>query len=392
MGIEARCCASLRSGCVMLKMVARSVGLAAMAVVSGALLFPGFATAGEFYNAWHSKNSSIVLDAYEYTPIDWTKMKNNKRLTAFINKASDGLSPKANCGRNPLCRVTWRRYAATKELYHTRKVLAKTLGMEWGAYHLARPGNPVAQAEHFLSFAKPDEDDLIALDIEHNDPKRWMSLSDAEIFARHIKMRTGRYPVLYTNHTTSKFIAANKHKYKLLSKLHLWYARYKSNITGVFPMGDWKSYTLWQFSSMVNCSDQACPWRINGAGNWIDVNVVAMSPQKLRAVWPFATLPKPAYPAQEDKAPETMTLVKTPKEKAPEIDTMTTASIAPAVTPVKFVKKASLVIEKPNYVLPSNMWIAADKVIKPKWRKGTVFAKRVEFLTSDMIVQNLKKL
>ena len=261
----------------------------------------GAATAGEFSKAWLSKNSSIVLDAYEYTPLDWSKMSNNKRLAGFINKASDGLPAKSKCGRNVLCRVKWKRYVATYELYHTRRVLARTLGMKWGAYHLARPGNPIAQAEHFLQFTKPDKDDLLALDIEHNDPSRWMSLAEGEVFAKHIKMRTGRYPVLYTNHSTSKFIAAHRDKYPLLSRLNLWYARYKPSMKGAFPMGNWDSYTLWQFSSMVNCNNRSCPWRINGAGNWIDVNVVNMSPAELKRQWPFAKLRanrRPIVPAK----------------------------------------------------------------------------------------------
>ena len=352
--------------------------------------------AGEFNRAWFSKNTSIILDAYEYTPIDWSKMSNNTRLAGFINKASDGLSPKASCGRNILYRVKWRRYVAARELYHTRRILAKTLGMEWGAYHLARPGNPIEQAEHFLNFAKPDKDDLIALDIEHNDPKKWMSLADAEIFARHIKQRTGRYPVLYTNHTTSKFIAANKHEYKLLSRMHLWYARYKPEITGVFPMGDWKSYTIWQFSSMVNCNDKTCPWRIKGAGNWIDVNVVNMAPKKLRAAWPFAKLPKPLSPpveqipvAQQKQPISKVVASANSNPSDPGIDPVVTGAVPSASAPVRFVKPASLLVETPVTSFPRNMWIAADKVIKPKWRSGTAFARRVPYLTSDAVVHGL---
>ena len=72
------------------------------------------AISAEFYNAWHSTNSAIVLDAYEYTPIDWSKMKNNKRLAGFINKASDGVSPQyqmrakhvVSCQMETLCRCS----------------------------------------------------------------------------------------------------------------------------------------------------------------------------------------------------------------------------------------------------------------------------------------------
>ncbi|MGI9355275.1 MAG: glycoside hydrolase family 25 protein [Rhizobiaceae bacterium] len=255
------------------------IGLTASAALADAMNAP-----------WQHKNSAIVLDAYEYTLLDWEKLKKNKRLAGFINKASDGLPPTPTCGRDTYCRLKWRRYVAAKELYHTRKTLAKTIGLKWGAYHLARPGNPIQQADHFLRFTKPSENDLLALDIEHNDPSRWMSLKDAEIFARYVKKRTGRYPVLYTNHATAKFIAQNRKKYRLLAKLNLWYARYKSDIRGVFPMGNWPSYTLWQFSSMANCNKRRCLRRIAGADNFIDVNVVSMSPARLRRAWPFSKL------------------------------------------------------------------------------------------------------
>ncbi|MEM9731965.1 MAG: glycoside hydrolase family 25 protein [Pseudomonadota bacterium] len=265
-------------------------------MVVGALAFASTlmgltaATANEFNQPWRYANSAIVLDAYEYTPLDWTKLPNNKRLAGFISKASDGLPPKYRCKGDRVCRLKWRRYSATQELYKTRKVLAKTQGLKWGAYHLARPGNPIKQAEHFLRFTRPEKDDLLALDIEHNDPTKWMSLSDAEVFAKHIKMRIGRYPLLYTNHHTSQYIARNRDKYPLLSRLNLWYARYKPAVPGVFPMGNWDSYTIWQFSSMVNCNKKSCLRRINGADDWIDVNVVAMSPAEMRRQWPFAEL------------------------------------------------------------------------------------------------------
>ena len=325
-------------------------------VMAGAFIAAGLSTvfAGEFSGPWHSKNSSIVLDAYEYTPLDWNKLKHNKRLAGFINKASDGLSPKAGCGRNALCRVKWKRYVATRELYHTRKVLAKTLGMKWGAYHLARPGNPIQQAEHFLQFTRPDKDDLLALDIEHNDPRRWMSLGDAEKFARHVKARIGRYPVLYTNHSTAKYIAAHRDKLPLLSRLNLWYARYKPSVPRVFPMGNWKSYTLWQFSSMVNCNNKTCLRRINGAGNWIDVNVVNMSPAELKKQWPFAKLRAKLVPIKK-VAPAVASLVGSVKKSA-------VASV---------VQSASV-----STITSTEPMLDIGTVITPTWRPGAKIVKR----------------
>jgi hypothetical protein len=164
--------------------------------------------------------------------------------------------------------------------------MAKTLGLKWGAYHLGRPGNPREQADHFVDIAQPEPDDLIALDIEDN-TSDWMSLADAETFARQIKIRVGRYPVLYTNGNTADYIARNQAQYPLLSRLQLWYARYRDDITGVFPAGNWDNYALWQFSSMHNCSARSCPYRVPGAKNDIDVNVSPLTVAELRDAWPF---------------------------------------------------------------------------------------------------------
>jgi hypothetical protein len=177
-----------------------------------------------------------------------------------------------------------------RELFHTRRTVAKALGLKWGAYHLGRPGNPIDQANNFISFADPAPDDLIALDIEEHDPKKWMSLKDAETFARHIHTRLGRWPVLYTNGSTALHIAENRDRYPLLSRLPLWYARYKPVIGLHFPKGNWQTYTLWQFSAGTNCTARSCPYRVPGTPLDIDVNVASMNAEELRAEWPFGKL------------------------------------------------------------------------------------------------------
>lgn len=255
------------------------------------------ASASDFSQPWTRDDRALVIDAYEYNELNWVDLVSDKRIVGFINKASDGLPPVYFCTGNEtgyrLCKSLWRRYAVAKELYNTRRTLAKALGLKWGAYHLARPGNPVEQAQNFLDFASPGPDDLIALDIEDNDPSKWMSLDDAEIFVQEIKYRTGRYPMLYTNGNTAKHIADNAFRYKLLSRLPLWYARYKPEIGMHFPKGNWDNYALWQFASQVNCNKRSCPYRVKGANLDIDVNVASMSADELRRAWPFGALVPP---------------------------------------------------------------------------------------------------
>jgi GH25 family lysozyme M1 (1,4-beta-N-acetylmuramidase) len=263
-----------------------------LALTLGLLTFSGFYSAQAADDEpWKNKTTSLVIDAYEMNIIEWEKLVANKRIAGFISKASDGLPEIYDCrGKHNgdtvnHCKTMWRKYAVSRELYQTRKLLAKANGLLWGAYHLGRPGDPVDQANHFLDYATPGPDDLMVLDIESLDSTKFMSLDDAEIFARHIKARTGRYPVLYTNHDTARYIASRRENYALLSRLPLWYARYKPDIRGVFPMGNWDNYFLWQFSSASNCGDRTCPMRIDGTLDDIDVNTVPMARTELARFW-----------------------------------------------------------------------------------------------------------
>ncbi|RJT40107.1 muramidase [Mesorhizobium waimense] len=252
------------------------------------------AKASDFSEPWKNADRALVIDAYEYNSIDWAELATDKRVVGFINKASDGLPPPYFCSGDEtevrLCKALWKRHAVTRELFQTRKVVAKALGLKWGAYHLARPGNPVEQANNFIDFAEPAPDELMALDLEGNDPTQWMSLVDAEEFVRQVHRRVGRFPVLYTNGKTAQYIADNRYQYRLLSRLPLWYARYKPDIDVHFPMGNWQGYALWQFSAQANCGRFRCPYRVAGTPNDIDVNVAAMNGDQLRAQWAFGSL------------------------------------------------------------------------------------------------------
>jgi GH25 family lysozyme M1 (1,4-beta-N-acetylmuramidase) len=253
-----------------------------LAVILGGALASGGVEARDLL-PWKSKDTALVIDAYEMNIIDWDEMLKDKRIAGFISKASDGLPESFTCtgdhGGDTVahCKTMWRKYAVSRELYQTRRLIARANGLLWGAYHLARPGN--------LDYAEPRDDELMVLDLEGIDAEKYMSLEDAAIFAGHIKTRTGRYPMLYTNHATAKHIAANRDRFPILSRLPLWYARYKPGIRNVFPMGNWDSYALWQFSSAANCSKRRCPYRVAGTLTDIDVNVAAMNAEALKAVW-----------------------------------------------------------------------------------------------------------
>jgi GH25 family lysozyme M1 (1,4-beta-N-acetylmuramidase) len=276
---------------------------------------------------WNNPANTIVIDAYELNEIDWLSLLSDKRIGAFISKASDGLPESFACNGDHAgdtvghCKTMWRKYAVSRELFQTRRLVARAAGLLWGAYHLARPGNPIDQANHFLEYADPKPDEMMILDLEGIDPQKFMSLEDAQIFAGHIKARTGRYPVLYTNHDTARYIAAYRNDYPVLARLPLWYARYKPDVKGVFPMGNWDKYLLWQFSSGLNCSKRRCPYRVPGALTDIDVNVAPMSKADLAKAWPQGNL----LPARDPDPP----LILAKIEMVPQETPAAVASLSP---------------------------------------------------------------
>jgi hypothetical protein len=78
-------------------------------------------------------------------------------------------------------------------------------------------------------------------------------------------------------------------KDKVFSKTSLWYARFKSNVTD-FPTNTWDTYTLWQFSSEINCKPdhpENCLYRVAGTETDMDVNVYRGTVDEFKANWPF---------------------------------------------------------------------------------------------------------
>ena len=278
---------------------------------------------------WKNPNNALIVDAYELNTIDWVSLLSDKRIAAFISKASDGLPESFSCTGDHAgdtvahCKTMWRKYAVSRELFQTRRLVARAAGLLWGSYHLARPGNPVDQANHFLEYADPQDDEMMILDLEGIDPEKFMSLEDAQIFVGHIRARTGRYPVLYTNHNTARYIAAYRNDYPVLARLPIWYARYKPDVKGVFPMGNWDNYLMWQFSSGTNCSKRRCPYRVPGTLTDIDVNVAPMSRAELARIWARGNL----LPAREPDPP--LILAKIEMEPRATPAAMDTATIAP---------------------------------------------------------------
>jgi GH25 family lysozyme M1 (1,4-beta-N-acetylmuramidase) len=228
-----------------------------------------FAQAPEFNEPWKNPNIAIAIDPYEGNPIDWAQLATDKRVVAIIHRATIGFRVDAK--------------------YAERKVEARKRGYKWGAYHFGKPGDPIKQADFFLEIVKPDKDDLIALDLDGLDTTKHMSFAEARLFIDRIKEKTGRYPFVYANNLVTKAIADAYGQDDLFARTHLWYARFKPTVTD-FPAGTWKTYTIWQFSSEINCTAanrSACLYTVPGTEYDMDVNVFNGTIEELKLKWPF---------------------------------------------------------------------------------------------------------
>ena len=239
-----------------------------LSVSLGAAL-AAFAQSPEFNEPWTNPKVAIAIDPFEKNEIDWDQLATDPRVVAIIHRATIG------------------DRADVK--YAERRDEAKQRGYKWGAYHLGKPGDPILQADFFLATVKPGKDDLLALDLESPDATRHMSFDEARTFIKRIKAKTGRYPLIYANNLVTKAIAEQYGADGVFAKTHLWYARFKRNVTD-FPEGTWKTYTLWQFSSEINCdaaNRTACLYTVPGTAYDMDVDVYNGTVEELRKKWPL---------------------------------------------------------------------------------------------------------
>ncbi|MBM3116095.1 glycoside hydrolase family 25 protein [Jeongeupia naejangsanensis] len=221
--------------------------------------------AAEFNAPWKDKNVALVIDPYYANRIDWDQLATEQRVVAIIHKSTIGTT-KLDPG------------------YAKRKAEALKRGYLWGSYHWGVAGNPKQQADFYIDTVKPEPSELIALDLEDAQSKTLMNADEAIIFIDRIKERTGRYPVLYTNHASAKLISA-KYKDSVFTKTPLWYARFRSKVND-FPTGVWPSYTLWQFSSEI-----LPQLPVPGTKPDMDINVFNGTVDQLKAAWPLTKAP-----------------------------------------------------------------------------------------------------
>jgi lysozyme len=225
----------------------------------------GLTEAQQLSSPWNRSGTSIVIDAYEGNSIDWNKMATDTKVAGVIHRSSIGMKVDSK--------------------YLTRKKIALERGYLWGAYHLGRPGNTIAQADLFLSLVKDEPNTLMILDLEDTTSGSFMTVNEAVVFMNYIYEKTGRIPVVYANHSTTVMLNSKVKSNPLFQQSKLWYARFKSKVTD-FPAGIWPNYFLWQFSSEINCSTTgSCLYNVPGTKSDMDINVFSGTAIELAAQW-----------------------------------------------------------------------------------------------------------
>ncbi|TRW95146.1 glycoside hydrolase family 25 protein [Candidatus Methylobacter oryzae] len=163
--------------------------------------------------------------------------------------------------------------------FNTNRKNIHDADIHFGAYHFGTAGDPIAQAEFFLSVAGDSE--LLVLDFESNPQGHDMSLLEAEQFVHHVFTKTGRYPGLYSGHTISEALITagiSSPEKTELSKCWLWYARY-----GAKPLVPkiWQDWTFWQYTD-GGAGDE--PHQVPGIGR-CDRDYFNGSAEALRKFW-----------------------------------------------------------------------------------------------------------
>ncbi len=129
----------------------------------------------------------------------------------------------------------------TDAVYAANKSAARAHGLLVGSYHFGDGSDPVAQAEHFLSVAKPVKGDLLVLDLESNPGGASMTVAQSHAFVRRIQSATGRWPGLYSGGYLKDSLGTFQDS--VLVNCWAWVAQYSDHVV-VQPT--WKTWTMWQ--------------------------------------------------------------------------------------------------------------------------------------------------
>jgi len=201
----------------------------------------------------------VIVDLSHFDDVqDWDAVK-EFGILGVINKATEGPG-------------------MIDKTYAIRRKPAVDHGLLYGAYHFLRPGDPIAQADHFLavalSVAQPD-DLLLALD--HED--RHVSLANAKQWLQHVFDQTGRRAVLYSGFLIKEQLGTGQDPF--LAQHRLWLSHF--SVHPAWPP-NWVAPWIIQFTGDGQGPE---PHQVPGIAipNGIDLNHYGGSAEQLATEW-----------------------------------------------------------------------------------------------------------
>ncbi len=221
----------------------------------------------EFSTPWKDPNASIIIDCYDQNTLNFEKMKTDPHFAGLIHKVTEGIN-------------------TIDDKYEERKKLAAKHQLLFGAYHLGRSGDPIAQADFFIEKVGIGTDILLVLNLEKAD-NDIMDLEDAATFIKHVQEKTGKYPAVMVNNVILEKILAKYDETSVFKNCLLIYERLLDKLpTEELKNKIWDRYFLWQFNTALNCKKgQKCKYTVPGTLHDIDVNVFAHDRKVLEYIW-----------------------------------------------------------------------------------------------------------
>ncbi len=238
------------------------------ALLFAVIIFSGASAQIDMYHeAWKMDTSSIVINCYGPNEINFAKVITDDKVGGVIQKATEGLD------------YYDEKYAQRKKevLYHN---------LLFGAYHVGRDGDPIAQAEFFLKKVGDFSDVLLVLNLESDEPD-YMNMENAQKFIYHVHKKTGKYPVVYVNHKVFDDIVEHYDQNSLFANCLIWYERLMKDLPLTQVKNSvWQRYFLWQFASKINCEEKnICYYTVPGTKKNIGLSVFPSDRLTLEYVW-----------------------------------------------------------------------------------------------------------
>jgi len=205
------------------------------------------------------KFNPVIVDLSHFDDVqDWDAVK-GFGILGVINKATEGPG------------MVDKTYAIRRKPTLDREIL-------YGAYHFLRPGDPIAQADHFLDVAlKVAQPDDLLLALDHED--RNVPLGDAKRWLQRVFDKTGRRAALYSGFLIKEQLQSGHDPF--LAEHRLWLSHFSTH--PVCPP-NWAAPWIIQFTGD---GEGPGPHAVPGISidGGIDLNHYDGTAEKLRGEW-----------------------------------------------------------------------------------------------------------